>query len=248
MAERFRQRLPEATTVFIPSRFYTGHPPQIINAPAAGEPPPVRFKIVIPGSVDPNRRNYAEVAEALFLRPLPHLIELVILGDSQSVYGGEIITDLQKLASPLFRLRFFKGYISEAVYEQEIRTADILWSPLRLHKQSSRKSLETYGQTTASGLTADLLLNNAPALAPVGFIIPEPFRAAILPYASMEEALEIIRGMASDDAGYRQLRTDIHQAFAYFSKDNFSAAFQELMELRAFTRKEKKGEQMPANR
>jgi hypothetical protein len=257
MAERFRPRLPEATTVFIPSRFYTGHPP-FINEPGAAKPQPGvpaarvqqpgHFKIVIPGSIDPNRRNYAEVVEALTLHPLPHQLELVILGDSQTGYGAEIIAALQKLESPNLRLRFFKGYITETAYEQEIRTADVLWSPLRLHKQSSRNSPETYGQTTASGLTADLLLNNAPALAPAGFIIPEPFQAAILPYSSMEEALDIIRGMIADEARYRKLRTDIHLAFGYFSKDNFSAAFQELMELRAFTRKEKKGEQMPVSR
>ncbi len=239
MAERFRQRLPEATTVFIPSRFYSGHPAQSTSH---------FFKIVIPGSVDPNRRNYTEVVEALTRQPLPHPIELVILGDSQTDYGAEIIAALQKLESPELRLRFFKGYVAETIYEQEIRTADVLWSPLRLHKQSSRNSPETYGQTTASGLTADLLLNNAPALAPAGFIIPEPFRTAILPYSSMEEALDIIRRMIADKAGYRKLRTDIHLAFTFFSKDNFSTAFQELMELRAFTRKEKKDEQMPVSR
>jgi hypothetical protein len=247
MAERFSQRLPEATTVFIPSRFYTGHPP-VINEPAATKPPPDHFKIIIPGSVDPNRRNYTEVVEALTHHPLPHPIELVILGDCQTGHGAEIIASLQNLEFPNFRLRFFKGYVSETVYEQEIRTADVLWSPLRLHKTSSRNSPETYGQTTASGLTADLLLNNAPALVPAGFIIPELFRAAILPYSTMEEALDIIRRMIADEAGYRKLRTDIHLAFAYFSKDNFSAPFQELMELRAFTRKEKKGEQMPVSR
>jgi hypothetical protein len=239
MAERFRQRLPEATTVFIPSRFYTGHPGQTLSH---------FFKIIIPGSVDPNRRNYTEIFEILTLHSLPHPIELVILGDSQTAYGAEIIAAFQQLESPLFRLRFFKGYVSGTVYEQEIRTASVLWSALRLHKTSSRNSPETYGQTTASGLTADLLLNNAPALAPAGFIIPEPFRPAILPYSSLEEALDIIRRMITDEAGYRNLRTDIHQAFAYFSKDNFGPAFQELMELRAFTRKEKKGEQMPVSR
>lgn len=239
MAERFKKQLPQATTVFIPSRFYSGHP---------GEPPSHFFKIIIPGSVDPNRRNYAEVVEALTRDPLLHPIELVVLGNCQTDYGAGIIADLQRLESPGFRLRFFKGYVSEAVYEEEIRASHLLWSPLQLHKQSSRNGPETYGQTTASGLTADLLLNNAPALAPAGFIIPELFRTAILPYSSMEEAMDIIRRMIADEAGYRKLRTDIHLAFACFSKDNFSAAFQELMELRAFTRKEKKGEQMPVSR
>jgi hypothetical protein len=247
MVDRFRQKLPKATAVFIPSRFYPGH---FSSGPA--QPP---FVIVIPGSVEQNRRNYGEVIQTLtlFLTRNNPPLELVILGDSRTEAGAGIIASLQSLEGPRFRLRFFKGYIPETVYEEELARAHLIWSPLNIPKFSSRNNPEIYGLTTASGLTADLLLNNIPALVPEGFIIPEPFRTAILPYRSPESAMEIITGMTRDLAGYLALREKIHLAFGWFSKENFTDAFAELMAGPAtytprLTSHEKNGEHTPKSR
>lgn len=220
MAERLAQRLPGVTVVFIPSRFY---------ASQRWKPENTFFKVVIPGSVDPNRRNYSEVVEA-FTRLVPgRPIELVILGDSSTGYGAGIVAGLRRLESDGFRLRCFEGYIPGTVYEQELTSAHLIWSPLNLHKKSSRNSGETYGQTTASGLTADLLGSNAPALVPEGFIIPEPFRAAIFSYGSPEEWRDIVGMMINDPAHYSELRERIHSALSFFTKENFGEAFSRLM-------------------
>jgi hypothetical protein len=232
MVECFKKRLPGAVAVFIPSRFYASPEPEGVGRDAvvrAGRP----FRVVIPGSVDGNRREY-EAVLSFFTNwltraaPPSRAIELVILGDSDSPYGTGIVTQLQRLESPGFRLVYYSGYVPALVYEQQIASADVLWSPLRVNKKSSRHSPEIYGQTTASGLTADLLLNNAPALAPVGFVLPESFQAALLSYGSTEE-LEKIFVRLLEDTGYAAaLRQQIHQAFSFFRAENFSAAFRSL--------------------
>ncbi len=247
MAERFAQRLPGVTAVFIPSRFYEapgwGEDGAGLSRPEGGffTSEGGFFTIVVPGSVDPNRRNYSEVVEVFTrlvsgkggrpsgmespLRP----IELVILGDSSTAYGAGIVDSLRRLESGRFRLRCFEGYIPATVYEQQLTGAHLIWSPLNLHKKSSRNSSETYGQTTASGLTADLLGNNAPALVPEGFIIPGPFRAAIFSYGSPEEWRAIVDMMINDPAYYGRLRENIHSALSFFTKENFGEAFCRLM-------------------
>jgi hypothetical protein len=218
MADQLRQRLPGSTAVFIPSRFYSGHR-------AASPVPP--FRIVVPGSVDPNRRNYYEVIETLtLLRTTP--IELILLGDSATDAGSTIVAAFQSIAGDHLTVRQFKGYIPESTYEQELTNAHLMWSPLNILKSSSRNNPETYGLTTASGLTADLLLNNIPALVPAGFFTPEPFRAAIYTYGSPEEAQKLIKRLLDDPASYAAIREKIHHAFSYFSKGNFSKAFSEL--------------------
>jgi hypothetical protein len=235
MAQYFSEKLPGVTTVFIPSRFYRRPPPRA----AADEVTPASlFRIIVPGSVDPNRRSYDElpdVFKALLARKDPahgqdprRPIQLVILGDSATAYGAAKVSALQQLESPQFRLLFFKGYIPEPVYEQEIKGADLIWSPLNLQKKGSRNSPETYGQTTASGLTADLLLNNAPALVPAGFVIPESFSTAILTYVSAKDAVETIDRLWRDNGQSRELREKIDYSFGFFSIANFSAAFREL--------------------
>jgi len=223
MAGRFQQRLPGTVAVFIPSRFYQS------QAPSAAPHRP--FRVVIPGSVDPNRRNYEEVVK-FFTDWLTQAItpsrsiELVILGDSNNPFGARIVAQLQNLESPFFRLIHYQGYVPELVYERQIETADLLWSPLKVNKKSSRNSPETYGQTTASGLTADLLLNNIPALAPAGFELPGSFQPALLHYSSPAELNAIFGRLLEDAVYYRELRGQIHSAFSWFVKENFNEAFE----------------------
>lgn len=225
MAEHFRERMPKASTLFLPSRFF--------EAPApTGKAQP--FTIVIPGSVDNNRRDYEPVLEVFRHWPadLPR-VQWVLLGDSSGEFGRHLVAQL--------RARDYKGYIPETVYEQEIREADCLWSPLRIHKTGSRHNSEVYGQTTASGLTADILLNNIPALAPAELILPAPFTTALLPYHNAAEAAEALRKLITDDAYRLGLRQTIHKAFGYFSKENFVAAFDQLTAL------DQKGEERSAD-
>jgi hypothetical protein len=225
MAEQLEQKLPGSTAVFIPSRFYSGHR---AVSPAPSTSPAAPFRIAIPGSVDPNRRHYKEVIKTLMLLQPATPIELILLGDASTETAANIIAEFQPLLSDHLTLRHFKGYIPESTYEQELTHAHLIWSPLNIHKSNSRNHPETYGLTTASGLTADLLLNNIPALVPAGLVIPEPFRPAIYPYRSTEEAQEIIRRFTEDPASYTALRETIHQAFQYFSLENFAASFKQL--------------------
>jgi hypothetical protein len=180
---------------------------------------------VIPGSVDDNRRDYEPVL-AVFQSWKGPAIQLVLLGDASSDFGRSLVSRLRSL--PALTVRQYEGYIPETLYEREIREADLLWSPLRIHKTGSRDNPEIYGQTTASGLTADILLNNIPALAPAELVLPGPFTAALLPYRDAAEAAELLRRLMTDDAWRGRLRQDIHEAFGYMKAGNFVSAFERL--------------------
>jgi hypothetical protein len=240
MVEAFRQRMPRATAVFIPSRFY--QPPAAVPVSAPSQPAPPSaleqrrpFTIVIPGSIDGNRRDYGFVTD-FFRHWLPgraasdRPIRLVILGDSHSPEAMAIVAALKALESPGFVVLAFNGYVPESIYEQQLAAADLLWSPLRLHKLGSRKNPEVYGQTTASGLTADLLLNNTPALVPEELVLPDFFQAALLPYRSADEVGRLLDRLINDDAWLAQLRMKINASFMFFAKENFYPAFDRLTE------------------
>ncbi len=223
----FRQKFPDAIAVFIPSRFYEPgsslmqRPEKVPGAP---------FTIVIPGAVDPNRRDYALVIDYL-IRYFPGTIgpsqklQLVLLGESNTAYGSGIVGELRKLESGRFRLQAYKGYIPETEYEQRLAEADLIWSPLKPNKLSMRGHPEIYGLTTASGLTADLLLNNTPALVPASFAIPEPFREALFIYHSGKEWQEFVDLLISDRAYAAKLRRNIHASFGAITRQRFADSF-----------------------
>jgi hypothetical protein len=227
MAKRFSERMPQAATVFIPSRFYGAAGPDLEKVPARAAATARPFAILIPGSVDGTRRDYESVVEVFRnwpagLQPL----RLVLLGDSGSEFGRSLVERLRSLGT--LQVRDYKGYIPESIYEREIREADLLWSPLRINKTGSRHNPEVYGQTTASGLTADILLNNIPSMAPAELILPDPFTIALLPYRDAREAGELLRRLIPDEGWWIGRRQAIHEAFLYFSRENFAAAFDEL--------------------
>jgi len=198
------------------------------STPVPASPPAPPFTIVIPGSVDANRRDYEPVLETLRRWPagLPP-VQLVLLGDSSGEFGRHLVTQLQAVTA----VRIYEGYVPETRYEQEIREADVLWSPLRIHKTGSRENGEIYGATTASGLTADILLNNIPALAPAELILPAPFAMALLPYHNAGEAAELLQRLLTDAAWLHRLRAGIHEAFGGIVAGNFAAAFDTLTAL-----------------
>jgi len=199
--------------------------------PAKGRP----FTIVIPGSVDSNRRDYGFVTD-FFRNWLPDRaasdrpILLVILGDSHSPGATAIVAALKALESPRFAILAFDGYVPESTYEQQLAAADLLWSPLKLQKPGSRNNPEVYGRTTASGLTADLLLGDTPALAPEGLVLPDVFQAALLPYRSADEVGLLLNRFLNDDEWLPQLRMTIAANFSFFGKENFYSAFDRLTE------------------
>ena len=158
-------------------------------------------------------------------------VTLVLLGDSSGRDGQLLVLQLRSIRSATFRFKHYEGYIDEPEYERQIRAADVLWSPLRVHKTGSRKTTEVYGRTTASGLTADLLLSNAPALAPAELELPASFQTAHLPYHDAGEAAALLRRLAEDGIHRRQLRASIDTAFAWFTPENFIPAFEALTAL-----------------
>ena len=239
MTEKLHRRVPRATAVFIPSRFYRAAPAALTASRRASlspaSRPPRPFTIVIPGSVDGNRRDYAFVTD-FFRHWLPGgaasdcPILLVILGDSHSPEATAIVASLKALESARFAVLAFNGYVPESTYEQQLAAADLLWSPLKLHKPGSRNNPEVYGQTTASGLTADLLLGDTPALVPVGLVLPDVFQTALLPYRSADEAGRLLDRLINDTEWLPKLRMVIADSFSFFAKENFYAAFDRLTE------------------
>lgn len=223
MVDELGRRLTGSVAVYIPSRFYS-----VRRAPGTTPLRPPPYRIVVPGSVDPNRRNYDDISRALALLSsdsgIP-AIELVLLGDSATKTGAAVLAALRILTHARLGIRHFSGYIPESTFEEELATAHLLWSPLNIQKKGSRGRPEIYGVSTASGLTADLLLNDIPALVPAGFTIPDPFRSAIYPYRSPEEAAEILRRVIFDAAEFAVAREKIRHTFGYFSKENFGEAF-----------------------
>jgi hypothetical protein len=153
----------------------------------------------------------------------------VILGNSNTEYGKKLVAALQTFESPGFKPIHYNGYIPQAEYEKQLSLADVLWSPIQLHTLGIRKTAEVYGISTATGLTADLLLNEKPVLVPHGFQAPEHYEDALINYSSSKELIGLLNAftLGIDE----EISKKISQSFSFFRKENFETFFCKLMEI-----------------
>jgi hypothetical protein len=226
MKEVLSKHLANSTVQFIPSRFFQEtqvHPDKTNNY----------FKIVIPGSVDPNRRDY-HFALSFLKKSLPSLtkerpIEVTILGSNKTEYTVKFLSELEVLASPACRIKYYKEYVAQTEYENELAAADLIWSPVRIRTVGIRGTSEIYGTSTATGLMADLLFCATPALLPEGFKIPEHYEDAIFLYDSEEKLTELLLKFIHE--GTVTNKNKISESLSFFVKNNFRSSFERLMNI-----------------
>jgi hypothetical protein len=223
MKDVLHQYFPGANCQFIPSRFYSGKQ----NNPGNG----TNFlKMVIPGSINPARRDYtfaaAFVRDYLSEIAARNPIELVMLGNISSAYGLRLKDELKTNESGHLVIKYYFDYVPQAEYEQQLASADIIWSPVNINTKSIRGIPEMYGYSMATGLIADQLFSSCPTLVPAGFEIPEHFESAMSVYESAPDLAAQIVKLITDRDNDRNGR--IYNALSFFSKDHFRREFEDL--------------------
>ena len=181
--------------------------------------------------MDPIRRDYQQVIaffnEFLEGGPFEKKIELVILGNSVNEYGKKIIAELKKSESEIFTIRYYSDYVNSMEYEFQLRDADLIWSPIQVQTKGIRNTPEIYGQSTATGLTGDLLMCTKPVLVPFGFSVPEHYENAMILYQSPADLAGWIQHfmLGPDDQRQKKIERDL----SYFTRENFFHSFETLI-------------------
>ena len=225
MKEVFEKKLSGVSAVYIPSRFFSGKKSSLSYD---------KFRIVIPGSVDQNRRDY-KFANDFFQQYLPlvpssNKIELIFLGKADEGFAVDFVASMCSLESHKFQIRYYTDYVSQMEYEEQLANSDIIWSPVHLNTKGIRGSAEVYGTSMATGLTADLLLTCKPALVPAGFQIPEHYHNTIFEYDSPNHLFELITQFMRNDNP--SLEEEICNDLSYFNRENFKSSAKELFQIK----------------
>lgn len=130
-----------------------------------------KLKIVIPGAVSLERRDYTKIFSKLKGFSLP--MEIVFLGKA----SGEELSALQKLKKELPKqliISYFEEKVSHAIFEKEMLTANVLWCPLQ-PSIAFFSNKEIYGKTKISGNISDAIKFGKPAIFPAYYPQNYPF-------------------------------------------------------------------------
>jgi len=120
------------------------------------------IKIIIPGTVTDNGRDYHAVAKAVALA-LPHFhqpVNLVLLGKAGMAKG---LPELQQMESEQFQLTTFSHWVAQEEYAARMLDADFLILPFQpWHKVGFVK--EYWGISGSSGAVSDMVYYGLPAI------------------------------------------------------------------------------------
>lgn len=132
------------------------------HRPATEPPVSGAVKIVIPGAVTDNGRDYHAVARALALA-LPRFrqpVHLVLLGKAGAAKG---LPELRQLESERFGLTTFPEWVAQKTYAAHLLDADFLILPFKVwHKVGFVR--EYWGKSGFSGAVSDMVYYGLPAL------------------------------------------------------------------------------------
>ncbi len=150
-------------------------------------------RMVIPGTVNPEGRNYDLVREAL-QKVLPRLsrkVELLFLGSANRGEAKKVLRSFAALETDNFRCLTFSTILPQADFDRYLRTTDFLLLPLRSHYPLGLIR-ERYGYSNISGGLNDALRFGIPVLLPQHYPIPAAIKALAESYTNAEQLADLL--------------------------------------------------------
>jgi glycosyltransferase involved in cell wall biosynthesis len=197
----------------IPSILYD---PELISKREAVKNP---VKIIIPGSIDKERRDYDVVLDALsIVLKQRQDLEAVLLGDPIAEYGKQI-RDKAKKINETYGKEIIKSYNKEyndAEFLKQIVSGHFLIAPL-LPEFKLDGITEIYGISKSTGSCFDILAYAIPGVFPSWLSVNTKFNSSILRYTGAEDLSKIILDLIEHPEKIEQLRANAVVNSSYYS-------------------------------
>ncbi|MDF2189206.1 glycosyltransferase [Paraflavitalea sp. CAU 1676] len=165
------------------------------------------FHLVIPGSIDRKRRDYAQVWALLQeaeTRQFP--LYLTLLGGYSDGYGKSIINEAREFPTYFTHLRFYNTHIvDQHEFDQRLNEAHFIFIPSVVNTAICHDIPEVYGITKSSGNIFDVIKHAKPFIAPATLKIPEKLSTSAFAYQSVEEIVNYLERLQAQRSSYELL-------------------------------------------
>jgi len=146
--------------------------------------PKKKLRIVIPGSVSGDRKNYQPIFDALMgLNQLSSLqkIKVSFLGLLENKQSQKDILKFQSELQSHTKIELFPTFVPQKNFDKIMKKAHFLILPIS-DKKTAGSIYELYGHSTISGCIADMVKFGKPALIPSFYPLPESLEEVVTRY------------------------------------------------------------------
>lgn len=207
-----RQYRPAQPVYCLPGGVYEGRQ-QAPALPGNGYP----LVVVVPGSIDPQRRAYEQVlglADALQYRQGTY--ELVLLGAAAGASGQAVLRAVAALQYKNVGIRYFAtAFVEHADFEQELERCHLVWIPLQQAFSTGGRS-ERYGTTKSSGSFFDAVRHARPILVPDHIPLSPEIKDQCTTYSSPTDLADLLEKLSLEPDLLQQLAETAHGNALFF--------------------------------
>jgi hypothetical protein len=163
------------------------------------------LKIVVPGTLDVRRRNYAIVFELLKKINEKRLaVSIVLLGGSNEC-GKQILENSREYGSKNDNLRFYEtAIVDQPEFDRVMNEAHFVFTPALIHTVLQDEIAEVYGKTTSSGNIFDVIKHAKPFIAPAELAIPENIESSCYRYTSPDQIISFFEELLTSPEQYQR--------------------------------------------
>ncbi len=200
----------------IPSLLYD---PAFVAKYRATKPP---IKIIVPGSIDPDRRDYHTVIDALeIVFKQTKDFEVVLLGDPVLEYGKQVHARAKKLNEKHGKqiIKIYENKYNDLEFLIEMVSGHFLIAPV-LPEFNLDGIIEVYGTSKSTGSCFDILAYAIPGVFPSWLSVNSKFDNSTLRYKNANDLSEIILDFLQHPEKIEQLRANALINSSYYSIEN----------------------------
>lgn len=146
--------------------------------------PKKTVRIVIPGSVSVDRKNYQHIFQALLnlnQQVLQKKVKITFLGELENKQTQRKIKQFATQLNSQIEIEWFPSFVPQKNFDKIMKKAHFLIIPIAL-KKSAGSIHEQYGSSTISGSISDMVKFGKPALIPSFYPLPDVIEEVVTRY------------------------------------------------------------------
>ncbi len=223
----------------------------LINPPPSNS---IIVKLVVPGTVDPFRRNYETIFNSLSkLKAYFPYFEIVLLGRLQTAshnsfykkvenslfnilkisnktskhnnFIQKVKNHIHRLSNDGLNITCFNNYVSEETFIKHMQEADVILAPTQV-KTIFDGTVEIYGMTKCSGNINDMIKFRKPMIVPKELVIPAGLEKGCLHYTNERELTQVLEKLVKSRLELENLKNNAWISTEQYSLDNIAGSLE----------------------
>lgn len=177
--------------------------------------------IVLPGSVDPKRRNYDEIYKAFKSLSMKSKkkIKVIFLGRTNLFGANYLKKSFKNISSDKLEVVFFEKRIPMAEYENYMNSCDVMLNPIKINT-SYHIFKEIYGKTKVSGAVTDIVRYGRPLILPKTYDIDMDLKSCCLTYSNKDDLFITIMNL-TDNRYLNSLNDSVNSTLSKIERNDY---------------------------